>query len=87
MTIDGKAFDQLGTTVAGVGDINEDGYPDFVVARYAGTLKTAALTTAAGSSTRSRISRSAGRRCTRRVRIASAGDFNGDGWGDIAGGR
>jgi hypothetical protein len=83
LTLDGRAFDQIGTSVESVGDINGDGKPDFVVARYSGTLKTAALYY--GGRALDTIPDLTFRGPTVHTSrpIASAGDFNGDGWTDL----
>jgi hypothetical protein len=77
----------FGRSVAGAGDVNGDGYADVVVGAYGGTNFTGAAYVYSGSSTGLKttplVLASPGTETQYGLSVASAGDVNGDGYGDV----
>jgi hypothetical protein len=77
----------FGRSVAGAGDVNGDGYAEVVVGAYGGTNFTGAAYVYSGSSTGLKTTpltlASPGSESQYGLSVASAGDVNGDGYGDV----
>lgn len=90
VTISGPAGSYFGHSVAGAGDVDDDGYDDVVVGAYlysssAGLVRTYAGSVAGVSSSYAGTASGSTSSCVG-YSVASAGDANGDGKGDILAG-
>jgi len=88
-SFDGSAFDELGSSVAGCGDIDQDGTPDFVAGAPGGGFSGDCYAEVRSGATHGKLFtiHAATLGDETGASVAGPGDVDGDGWRDVLVGR